>query len=166
MKNFHRKTLTLFLSACLCASACAMEVGQPAPDFELPGRTSAVKLSDYKGKPVYLDFWASWCGPCKQSFPWMNDMQSRYGAKGLRVVGINLDQKSDDALDFLKETTASFDVAFDQSGKTPKSFAIKGMPTSVLIGPDGRVLSVHTGFKPEQKAGLEQQIKQALHLKD
>jgi peroxiredoxin len=96
----------------------------------------------------------------------MNDMQSRYGAKGLRVVGINLDQKGDDARDFLKETTASFDVAFDQGGKTPKSFAIMGMPTSVLIGPDGRVLSVHSGFKPEQKAELEQQIKQALHLKD
>jgi cytochrome c biogenesis protein CcmG/thiol:disulfide interchange protein DsbE len=166
MKNLYLKTLPLFLSTCLCASAFALEVGQPAPDFDLPGRASAVKMSDYKGKTVYLDFWASWCGPCKQSFPWMNDMQSRYGAKGLRVVGINLDQKNDEAREFLKETTASFDVAFDQSGKTPRSFAIKGMPTSVLIGPDGRVLSIHTGFKPEQKSALEQQIKQALNLKD
>ncbi len=166
MKHLYSKTLPLLLSTCLCSSAFAMEVGQMAPDFQLPGRANAVKLSDYKGKTVYLDFWASWCGPCKQSFPWMNDMQSRYGAKGLRVVGINLDQKNDDARDFLKETTASFDVAFDQSGKTPKSFAIKGMPTSVLIGPDGRVISMHSGFKPEQKAELEQQIKQALHLKD
>ena len=166
MKHLYQTTLLLVLSALLCSSAFAMEVGQVAPDFELPGRATAVKLSDYKGKTVYLDFWASWCGPCKQSFPWMNEMQSRYGAKGLRVVGINLDQKGEDARDFLKDTTASFDVAFDQSGKTPKSFAIKGMPTSVLIGPDGRVISVHSGFKPEQKPELEQQIKQALHLKD
>jgi thiol-disulfide isomerase/thioredoxin len=166
MKHIYSKTLQLVLFTFLCGSALAMEIGQPAPDFELPGRATAVKLSDYKGKTVYLDFWASWCGPCKQSFPWMNDMQARYGAKGLRVVGINLDQKSEDARDFLKETTASFDVAFDQSGKTPKSFAIKGMPTSVLIGPDGKVISMHSGFKPEQKTELEQQIRQALHLKD
>jgi thiol-disulfide isomerase/thioredoxin len=166
MKHFHTQIKSLALTVLFSGSALATEIGQPAPDFDLPGRASAVKLSDYKGKTVYLDFWASWCGPCKQSFPWMNDMQARYGAKGLRVVGINLDQKSEDARDFLKETTASFDVAFDQSGKTPKSFAIKGMPTSVLIGPDGRVISVHSGFKPEQKPELEQQIKQALHLKD
>jgi thiol-disulfide isomerase/thioredoxin len=164
MKNLYRTTLPLILSTCLCSSAFAAEVGQAAPDFELPGRASAVKLSDYKGKTVYLDFWASWCGPCKQSFPWMNDMQARYGAKGLRVVGINLDQKQDDAKEFLKDTPASFDVAYDQSGKIPKTYAIKGMPTSVLIGPDGKVISVHNGFKAEQRAELEAQIKQALHL--
>lgn len=162
-------TTPLFCAALglfIACSASAAEVGQAAPDFELPGRANAVKLSDYKGKTVYLDFWASWCGPCKQSFPWMNDMQARYGAKGLRVVGINLDQKSDDAKAFLTDTPASFDVAFDQSGKIPKNYAIKGMPTSVLIGPDGKVISTHSGFKPEQKAELEKQIKQALNLKD
>ena len=166
MKSHPTRCAVLVMVALMALPAIAVEVGDVAPGFDLTGRSGAVKLSDYRGKTVYLDFWASWCGPCKQSFPWMNDMQSRYGAKGLRVVGINLDQKGDDARDFLKETTASFDVAFDQSGKTPKSFAIKGMPTSVLIGPDGRVLSIHSGFKPEQKTELEQQIKQALHLKD
>jgi cytochrome c biogenesis protein CcmG/thiol:disulfide interchange protein DsbE len=142
--------------------AGAVEVGQSAPDFDLAGSLAAVKLSDYKGKTVYLDFWASWCGPCKQSFPWMNEMQSRYGAKGFRVLGVNVDQKTDDAKAFLKDTPARFDVAFDQTGKTPKSYAIKGMPTSVLIGADGKVISVHSGFKPEQRAELETQIQQAL----
>ena len=166
MKYPHTKTISLALAVLISGSAFAADTNQPAPDFDLPGRAGAVRLSDYKGKTVYLDFWASWCGPCKQSFPWMNDMQARYGAKGLRVVGINLDQKSEDARDFLKDTPASFDVAFDQGGKTPKSFAIKGMPTSVLIGPDGKVISVHTGFKPEQTAELETHIKQALNLKN
>ena len=165
MKKIYLKTITLALASLLGGSALAVEVGQAAPDFDLPGRLAAVKLSDYKGKTVYLDFWASWCGPCKQSFPWMNEMQTRYSDQGLRVVGINVDQKTDDAKNFLKDTPASFDVAFDASGKTPKTYAIKGMPTSVLIGPDGKVLSVHSGFKDEQRGELEAQIKHALASK-
>ncbi len=164
MKKICVHTIVLALTALLTWPVTAVEVAQAAPEFDLPGHLAAVKLSDYKGKTVYLDFWASWCGPCKQSFPWMNDMQTRYGAKGLRVVGINVDQKTDDAREFLKDTPAGFDVAFDTSGKTPKSYAIKGMPTSVLIGPDGRVISVHSGFKDAQRTELEKQIKQALHL--
>jgi thiol-disulfide isomerase/thioredoxin len=162
MQKHYAKTAALALTVLLGLPAGAVEVGQSAPDFDLAGSLAAVKLSDYKGKTVYLDFWASWCGPCKQSFPWMNEMQSRYSAKGLRVVGINVDQKTDDAKAFLKDTPARFDVAFDQSGKTPKTYAIKGMPTSVLIGADGKVISVHSGFKNEQRAELEAQIQQAL----
>jgi len=165
MKKTYAKTAALVLTVLLGLPAGAVEVGQSAPDFDLAGSLAAVKLSDYKGKTVYLDFWASWCGPCKQSFPWMNEMQSRYGAKGFRVVGVNVDQKTDDAKAFLKDTPASFDVAFDQTGKTPKTYAIKGMPTSVLIGADGKVISVHSGFKPEQRAELEAQIQQALSPK-
>ena len=146
--------------------ALAVEAGQTAPDFDLPGRLAAVKLSDYKGKAVYLDFWASWCGPCKQSFPWMNEMHARYAPKGLRMVAVNVDQKTDDAKSFLKVNQAAFDVAFDQTGKTPRSYAVKAMPTSVLIGPDGKVLLVHSGFRDENRSELEQQIKLALNLKD
>lgn len=166
MTKISTQTTTLALAALLGLPALAVEVTQAAPDFDLAGRLTNVKLSDYKGKTVYLDFWASWCGPCKQSFPWMNDMQTRYSTQGLRVVGINVDQKTEDAKAFLKDTPASFDVAFDAAGKTPKSYAIKGMPTSVLIGPDGKVLIVHSGFKDEQRDERERQIKQALHLKD
>jgi cytochrome c biogenesis protein CcmG, thiol:disulfide interchange protein DsbE len=160
------KVATVALAGMLSLSAFAVEVGQIAPDFDLPGGKGAVKLSDYKGKVVYVDFWASWCGPCKQSFPWMNDMQSRYSAKGLNLVAVNVDQKPEDAKTFLNDNAAKFTVAFDQGGKTPKAYAIKGMPTSVLIGADGKVLMVHSGFKEEQRDELEKQIKQALNLKD
>lgn len=166
MKNLATRTLSVLAATLMAASAFAVEVGQMAPDFDLPGASGNVKLSSYKGKTVYLDFWASWCGPCKQSFPWMNEMQSRYGTKAFQIVGVNVDQKTDDAKEFLKENKAGFDVAFDSTGKIPKTFAIKGMPTSMLIGPDGKVIAVHSGFKPEQKPELEKQIKQALNLKD
>lgn len=150
------------LGALAALPAQAIDVGQSAPPFELAGQKGPVPLAAYKGKTVYLDFWASWCGPCKQSFPWMNDMHKRYGANGLRIVGVNLDQKSDEAKAFLAANPALFDVAFDPEGKTPKAYGIKGMPTSVLIGADGKVLMVHQGFKDENRDELEKQIKQAV----
>jgi cytochrome c biogenesis protein CcmG, thiol:disulfide interchange protein DsbE len=142
--------------------AAAIEVGQQAPDFDLTGQQGNVKFSDYKGKAVYLDFWASWCGPCKQSFPWMNEMQAKYAAQGFAVVGINVDAKQADATSFLQQTPAKFDIAFDAKGTSPRSYGIKGMPSSVLIGPDGKVLMVHAGFKEEERTALEDAIKAAL----
>lgn len=164
MKKVTVKVATLMLASLLGLAAHALEVGQPAPQFNLPGLQAPVDLSSFKGKTVYLDFWASWCGPCKQSFPWMNDMQTKYKDKGLRVVAVNVDQRQADATSFLKDNPANFTVAFDADGKTPKIYAIRGMPTSVLIGPDGKVLGVHNGFKDAQRDELETQIKQALHL--
>ena len=166
MKTIYSQTATLLLSMLMGLPAVAVENGQSAPEFDLAGRTGNVKLSDYKGKTVYLDFWASWCGPCKQSFPWMNEMHARYGGKGLRIVAVNVDQKTDEAKAFLKDNAAAFDVAFDQSGKTPRSYAVKGMPTSILIGPDGKVLLVHSGFRDDNRGELERQIELALNLKD
>lgn len=167
MRPFFARVAALVLSGALgliALPAAAVAVGDVPPAFDLTGRVAAVKLSDYAGKTVYLDFWASWCGPCKQSFPWMNDMHARYAAQGLRVVAINVDQKADDAQAFLRKTPANFDLAFDPTGKTPKTYAIRAMPTSVLIGPDGKVLSVHSGFKDQDRSVLEQQIRQALRL--
>jgi cytochrome c biogenesis protein CcmG, thiol:disulfide interchange protein DsbE len=140
----------------------ALEVGQQAPDFDLPGKQGSVKLSDYKGKAVYLDFWASWCGPCKQSFPWMNEMHTKYAAQGFAVVGVNVDAKHADATGFLVQTPAQFDVVFDPKGTSPRAYGVKGMPSSVLIGPDGKVLALHAGFKDEERAALEDKIKSAL----
>jgi thiol-disulfide isomerase/thioredoxin len=143
----------------------AVDVGQAAPAFELPGATGSVKLADLRGKLVYVDFWASWCGPCKQSFPWMNEMQAKYGANGLQIVGIAVDNQRADAEQFLRETPAKFTVAFDVKGETPKSYRIKGMPSSYLIAPDGRVLYAHAGFREQDKKELEERIRQALPKK-
>ncbi len=89
-------------------SATAQEVGSKAPSFDLPGMVKPVRFADFKGRVVYVDFWASWCAPCKQSFPWMNEMQAKYGARGFSVVGINVDQKREDADKFLVSTPAKF----------------------------------------------------------
>ena len=142
------------------------EVGTvAASDFDLPGKQANVKLSSSKGKVVYLDFWASWCGPCKQSFPWMNQMQEKYQSRGLQVIAVNLDASNDDAQKFLAGTPAKFTVAFDAKGETPRQYGVKGMPTSYLINRDGKIVSQHMGFNAADRDALEQKIQQALDEK-
>ena len=158
----------LALSLCLATlSARALELGQSAPDLELPG-ASVAHLSELRGKVVYLDFWASWCGPCKQSFPWMNEMQKKYAAKGLQVVAINLDAKRADADSFLAQSPALFALAFDPKGESARRVGVKAMPTSVLVGADGKLIYLHRGFSNEDRAELESHIaaslKASIHL--
>jgi cytochrome c biogenesis protein CcmG, thiol:disulfide interchange protein DsbE len=150
------------LISLLAMPSNAITNGELAPSFDLPGEGTAIKLSNYKGKLIYLDFWASWCGPCKQSFPWLNEMQSKYSAKGFSVVAINVDANTEDAKTFLANLPAKFVVAYDSKGLTPKAYAIKGMPSSVLIDGNGKVIYQHTGFRDTDKAQLEQVIQQAL----
>lgn len=153
----------LVLAAGLAASqARALEAGTPAPDLELPGQVQTVKLSEYLGKVVYLDFWASWCGPCRQSFPWMNTMQEKYQGRDFQVIGVNLDARHADAEKFLSQVPAKFMVAFDSKADTARLFGVKGMPTSLLIGRDGKVIYQHAGFNGESRDKLEQMIQVAV----
>jgi thiol-disulfide isomerase/thioredoxin len=123
----------------------------------------AIDLATWKGKVVYLDFWASWCVPCRQSFPWMNAMHSQYGQQGLVVLAVNMDQQRADADAFLRQYPASFMVRFDPAGALAQQFKLRGMPTSVLLGRDGKVLQVHEGFRSKDTATLEQAIRAAIH---
>jgi thiol-disulfide isomerase/thioredoxin len=154
------------LALAALAPAHAVEPGQAAPDFAIPAGTGATageaRLADLRGKVVYLDFWASWCGPCKQSFPWMAAMQARYAAQGLQIIAVNLDTDSEDGKRFLLATPAAFPVTFDPEGKLPRQYAIKGMPSSILIGRDGRVRKQHAGFNPKIQQQLEADIQSAL----
>jgi cytochrome c biogenesis protein CcmG, thiol:disulfide interchange protein DsbE len=154
-----RRLLFLLLAP---LAALAVEPGEPAPAFEVAGANGMVRLADFKGKTVYLDFWASWCVPCRQSFPWMNEMQAKYGARNFQVLGINVDKRASDAAKFLEKTPAQFPLGYDAAGVTPKAYAVKAMPSSVLIGPGGKVLAVHRGFSDEDRAPLEARIRQAL----
>ena len=157
-------TLALLVSVTWIGTALALNVGDAAPNVTLPASTPAttVDLAKLKGKIVYVDFWASWCGPCKQSFPWMNEMHAKYAARGLDIIAINVDAKIADAERFLATTPAKFTVAFDTKAQTPKQFAVKAMPTSYLIDGDGKVLLVHAGFRDADRAALEAAIDNAL----
>ena len=154
------RALVASLLLALTTGAAAADLA--APSFELPGVTGVVRLADLRGKLVYVDFWASWCAPCRQSFPWMNAMQEKYAAQGLQIIAINVDVKREDAERFLGALPAAFRVAFDPAGATPRSYAIKGMPTSVLVDAQGKIIATQVGFQTREQDALEQKIIAAL----
>jgi thiol-disulfide isomerase/thioredoxin len=148
--------LAVFLATSLAQAA---DPGQPAPAFALPtAKGEVVALEKLRGKVVYVDFWASWCGPCRRSFPWMNEMQQKYGPRGLAVVAINVDKKRSDAERFLVQYPAEFTVVYDEAGTTPAAYGVRGMPSSYLIDARGNVTFVERGFLDEHKAELESRV--------
>jgi cytochrome c biogenesis protein CcmG, thiol:disulfide interchange protein DsbE len=154
----------LCIAAALLAAlpAFALDTGAAAPALDLPGAKANVNLADFKGKVVYVDFWASWCKPCKQSFPFLNELQAKYQARGLQIVGVNVDAKREDADAFLGATPAQFPIAFDAKGESAKRFDVKSMPSSVIVGRDGRVVALHRGFRPEDRAEIDRLVAGAL----
>ena len=119
-------------------------------------------LADFKGNVLLIDFWASWCGPCRQSFPWMNGMQQQYRAEGLEVVAINLDEEPELAREFLRQVPAQFTVLLDSDAQLPDAFGLIGMPSSYLIDRQGRLRAQHIGFHANRVAEYENSIKALL----
>ena len=153
LKLFYMALIALLIEA---SPVWAVEAGKPLPDLGL------AEVQKTKGQYIYIDYWASWCGPCRQSFPWMNALQAKLGPKGLKVVAVNVDAKRTDADKFLSHTPAQFTIAYDPQGESAKKLAIKTMPTSMLVSPEGRVLFVHSGFRAEETLQLEARISAAL----
>ncbi len=153
------------LIAALLSAGAARSFAQVQRLAEIALRTSdglPVLADTNKSRATYIDFWASWCTPCKLSFPWMNQMHEQLGAQGLRIVAINLDRKEADAQRFLAQAPARFPIAMDPAAETAKLLAIQAMPTSVLVAADRTVLFTHRGFKLEDRADLEAKLRAAL----
>ena len=142
----------------------ALEPGDNAPDFRLPLLTQKgqLSLSSYRGKVVYVDFWASWCTPCQTSFPWLRKMQSRYHKQGFRVITVNLDKDRKQAQAFLRRQRTNFPVVYDPRGRIATRYGVKAMPSSYLIDRQGRIVSVHLGFRESDTAKLEALIRRQL----
>ncbi|GAA59114.1 thiol-disulfide oxidoreductase resA [Pseudoalteromonas sp. BSi20652] len=119
-------------------------------------------LAELKGQVVFLDFWASWCAPCRKSFPWLNEMQAKYQAQGFTVLAINLDVEHKDALSFLDQTPADFPIIYDPEATIGKKYDLIGMPSSYVFGRDGKIKYRHVGFISSKKANYEQEINQLL----
>jgi cytochrome c biogenesis protein CcmG, thiol:disulfide interchange protein DsbE len=123
---------------------------------------SSLDLTSLRGRVVYLDFWASWCGPCKQSFPWMESLKSTYGDQGLEIITVNLDTQRADADKFLNQFHPTFEVRFDPKGELAEFYKVHGMPASVLIDRHGVARFTHVGFRPIDGATYEAQLRELL----
>ncbi|MDO8330765.1 MAG: TlpA disulfide reductase family protein [Fluviicoccus sp.] len=148
----RRPNLKMFLSAALLTLTGLGHAETPV-NFD---------MQKYAGKVVLVDFWASWCGPCRQSFPWMKALQDKYGKQGLVVAAINVDADRKEADLFLKEYAPNFDVYFDAKGRLAEQFKVQTMPTSFLVDATGKARSKHAGFHHSTLAAYEQEIQSLL----
>jgi thiol-disulfide isomerase/thioredoxin len=121
--------------------------------------TDPLDLAAFRGQVVYLDFWASWCAPCLESFPFLNHLQQTLGPQGLTIVAVNLDRTRADAERFLQSHPAQFRVIYDPDGVLPQRFSVHGMPSSFLIDRTGSVRLRHEGFRRADRELLEQQVR-------
>jgi cytochrome c biogenesis protein CcmG/thiol:disulfide interchange protein DsbE len=132
-----------------------------APSVSVAGD---LDLDHYAGKVVILDFWASWCVPCRRSFPWMNEMQEKYAQDGLVIIAVNVDREVENAVAFLAEYPANFEIIYDPAAELAKEYKIQVMPSSFVIGRDGASIDRHTGFKVNKQDEYEAVIRAALEL--
>lgn len=149
----------------LCGPAAALEPGARAPAFSAPRLdqpNAEVNLGALKGQVVYVDFWASWCVPCRLSMPALDTLYRKNAARGFAVVGINKDVSAADAQRFLQRVPVSFPLAMDAQDGAARAFDVKAMPSGYLIDRRGIIRRVHRGFTAETGASLEREIDELL----
>ncbi|MCF7971978.1 MAG: TlpA family protein disulfide reductase [Methylococcaceae bacterium] len=164
MNRLYTNTLGIALALGFSLSAHALELEQAAPEFSLPQLSSGKmnSLSQYRGKVIYLDFWASWCAPCRTSFPLLEKLYQANKDKGFALVAINMDEDLEAANSFLKSYPATFDILRDAEGKWADDYGVETMPTSFIIDKKGIVRHIHSGFAKDDIADIEKIVTKLL----
>jgi thiol-disulfide isomerase/thioredoxin len=153
-------SLGLALSVAPALRAASVTAGAPAAAFQLPAAVGdPVSLAELKGQVVLINFWASWCGPCREEMPVLEQLYKKYKPAGFTLLGVNVEPKSADALGFLKSTPVSFPVLFDPDSKVSKLYEVSGMPSTVILDRKGNVRYVHHGYKPGEESEYLDQIR-------
>ena len=158
-KMTERRTRPLRVAGALCRSftlwaACLAGIAS--------GPADALDLAEYRGKVVIVDFWASWCVPCRQSFPWFNDMHDEYSDDGLVILGVNTNDDDADAQQFLEEFPAKFEIVYDPEGQLAQDFGVVAMPSSYVFSREGELDTRHLGFLRSRRDDYEAVIQRLI----
>jgi thiol-disulfide isomerase/thioredoxin len=163
MKAGTFKVSILSLGLALAAAPtlrASVSAGAPAAAFQLPAAVGdPVSLAALKGQVVLINFWASWCGPCRQEMPILDQLYKKYKAAGFTLLGVNVEPKSGEAISFLKATPVSFPILFDTQSKVSNLYEVSGMPSTVIVDRKGNVRYVHHGYKPGDESQYLDQIR-------
>jgi thiol-disulfide isomerase/thioredoxin len=164
MTPVQLRALAIAVALAAAPAAWAATTGEPAPPCSAAtldgGR--ALSIADYRGKVVYLDFWASWCAPCRDSFPFMNELQRDLASKGLQIVAVSVDKTVEEARRFLDRIPAQFTVVVDVAASCPAAYRLQGMPSSYVIDRSGVVRAVHVGFRNGDREEIRRQLVEML----
>ena len=160
MKNrFAAFAASLALGA-LALPALAGAPIKPAPAFDLPSRDGKdVKLAQYKGQVVMINFWASWCGPCRKEMPLLESIYKKYNKLGFVLLGVNVEPDSKAATEWLKQTPVSFPVLFDKDSKVSQMYDVASMPSTVIIDRKGNVRELHKGYVDGDENGYMDMVR-------
>jgi thiol-disulfide isomerase/thioredoxin len=158
---FRPKALRTLLLAFIAATpALAVAPAGPAPAFTLQSMAGkTVSLADFKGQVVMINFWASWCGPCRQEMPLLEKLHAKYKPMGFTMIGVNVEPDSKLAADWLKATPVSFPILFDTKSEVSKLYKVAGMPNTVIVDRKGNLRWLHRGYKPGDENEYLDQIR-------
>jgi len=156
----HGLILVFSLAIAVPGISLAAELNSPAPDFTLKSLSGKnLKLSEMSGNVVLINFWASWCGPCREEMPLLNALHSKYEALGFTVLGINVEEDVNGANSFLDNFPVDFPILLDSSNEVSKQYKVIAMPTTVLVDRDGNMRFLHEGYKSGDEAKYRQMVK-------
>ncbi|MEX1033099.1 MAG: TlpA disulfide reductase family protein [Cellvibrionaceae bacterium] len=157
-----------FLVVCLIGlgwslGASANDVSGKAPDFTLASNQGKnMRLAEQRGDVVMINFWASWCGPCRQEMPILEELYSRYSRAGFTILGVNVEPNPADADKILNDIKVSFPVLYDTESKVSKLYNVEAMPSTILIDRDGNMRYLHLGYKPGYEDAYRKQIRELI----
>lgn len=164
-------SLQKFLSKKILGAAVMLAAGffavsasaDAAPDFTLPSSTGEnVRLAEQRGQVVMLNFWASWCGPCRKEMPLLDEMSKRYSAAGFVLYGVNVEEDNTDAKKLIKELGVSFPILYDTESKASSLYNVDAMPTTVVIDKKGEIRFVNRGYKAGDENKYRDQIRELI----
>ena len=157
------KSVVLLLLGLAALPAAAVAPEQPAPDFTLKSLEGTnLRLEEFRGQVVLINFWASWCGPCRQEMPVLDRLHQRYADTGFAVLGVNVEGEEGPARELLAKVPVTFPVLIDEGQRVSELYGLEAMPSTVVVDRDGVVRFVHHGYRPGDEAGYVEMVKQLI----